>query len=181
MVEKVTTAGQEIPKPAATAEKPRATSGQPPAGTQEKQPSSQGGGADTTAGGSSVNLDVAAGGAGGKTTEKPTLPPRPEGTISPVEHHMAHGSSMRDPNGHCLACGHEMLEDAWTCPHCEDNPVTWNQKVTKYDDDLRNNGYTDTQIRQKSDIDLGGYKAQGKTSEFQKTLDAIAEKEALGG
>jgi predicted nucleic acid-binding Zn ribbon protein len=93
---------------------------------------------------------------------------------------MVHGEHMADPNGHCQACGRPCPEDARTCPHCEENPVSWNQKVQDQDAIWRGLGWNDDQIRKAGDDLFGGYKAQGMTEEFQKELEDQAVKKALG-
>lgn len=117
----------------------------------------------------------APGGGGPANDEKPSdgpkAPPRPGGTISPVEHHKVHGESMADPNGDCQACGKPTPEGARTCPACSENPQSWNQKVDQQDEIWRGLGKTDDEIRQLGDELFGGYKAQGKNAEFQKQLD----------
>ncbi len=145
-----------------------ATTAQGATGTQER-PAGTGGA--TTGGGSRGGTSETGGGGGS---------PRPASMAGPLENHMAHGEHMADPNGHCLACGYPCPEGARTCPHCGDNPVSWNQKVKDQEGIWRGLGWNDDQIRKAGDDLFGGYKAQGMNAEFQEKLDELEVKKALG-
>lgn len=160
MVEKVaaTTDTSEKASPAVT-------------GTQEK-PAVSGTGTGTGSGVAQGGSQTGGGGAGSGSSS--------EGKISPLENHMVHGEHMADPNGNCQACGRPCPADARTCPNCEENPISWNQKVKDNEKAWRDAGWDDDKIRNEGGRVFDEYKAQGVNAEFYKKLEDEEVKKALG-